>query len=366
VRYRGGKRVTTELKGVQLKAYMYTLEAEELGKLEKKAGDPDKLREMTLKEFSEWFITQSNIAAKTQDWYQYYLGQRPQSFFKDKKIINISKNDMNQFFIMLENTISDATKKPLSKKTIKHYKTALHAMFQLALEKNIIETNPVSNICVQVPRRSIKDKYYTPEELKDCIDKLTKYANTKYLLIFSFIVTTGVRPGEMYGLKWKKIDFRKKEVLINRSLTKAKKGYVYKSTKEEDERTLILSDFILNLLKAHKEDEKIKMDRLKKSIENQFVFTNQEGRHLGSTAFSNFWVKFCSKYNIRHVSPYGLRHTTATVLAYNNVPMVSIAEQLGHASTTTTEIYVHAVEEMNQKMAKILEETLAPSLYMIK
>lgn len=56
--------------------------------------------------------------------------------------------------------------------------------------------------------------------------------------------------------------------------------------------------------------------------------------------------------------PYGLRHTTATMLAFNNIPLTNIAQQMGHLDTTTTLVYIHAVEEGRKEINNVLNENI--------
>ena len=68
------------------------------------------------------------------------------------------------------------------------------------------------------------------------------------------------------------------------------------------------------------------------------------------------WIKFLKKNNLDYITLYGLRHTSATLLAYNNIPMINIAKHMGHTNTRTTETYVHAAEEIDKQVNDIFED----------
>lgn len=125
--------------------------------------------------------------------------------------------------------------------------------------------------------------------------------------------------------------------------------------------------FIVDALKIHKENELLKKKRLKiyTSIENSYVFTNQEFNHTHEAKLRLYWQRFCKNHGIRYVPPYGLRHTTATLLAFNNVPAPNISKQLGHTNSATTQIYIHAAEEVQTEIDEILTSTISPKLYVI-
>lgn len=187
-------------------------------------------------------------------------------------------------------------------------------------------------------------------------------------MYFIFSVTCGVKPSELFALKWKKINFNKSTVIIDKALVLAKGQYVYKNTKTEDERTLTLTNYLIVLFRQHKENELKKHRSLGNftDIEEMYVFTNKNGEHLKETTQRDKWRDFCLKNDLKYVTPYGLRHSCATLLAYNRIPIINIATQLGHVNTSTTDIYVHAAEEINEEVRNIMEEAMAPKLKLVK
>ena len=91
-------------------------------------------------------------------------------------------------------------------------------------------------------------------------------------------------------------------------------------------------DLAVNLLQIHYYNEfnKLKKLGIDEDIRTYYVFTNNKGQRLGSKTFYKFWKKFCETHDLRFVPPYGLRRTTATMLAYNDIPLANIAEQMEH------------------------------------
>lgn len=371
-RCRKSKTITSDLKGLELKAYLNQEEINLVNlvteELNNRILNLDELSKYTFREFAEWHIENSSLEQNTIDWYYKYLNNRTFNYFKDMKISNISNQDINKFFIMLKNTKSKQSKKQLSAKTITHYKTILHTIFEDAYKLKLIKENVVNGITIPKPKNSLNDKFYSPEEVNECITKLATYNDKSLLLIFSLSVVCGLRPAELRGLLWNKINFGKKEITIDRSLAATSKGNIYKSTKTGDCRKLMLTDNLIMLLREHKENELVKMHKLKikTKIEGCYVFTNNKGNPLYAKSVNIRWKNFCEKNGIRYIPQYGFRHTTATMLAFNNIPLPNISQHMGHTNLNTTQIYVHAVDEMNQKIKEVFELNTTPLIRKVK
>lgn len=364
--YNSGKRktktktVTTKLQGKQLQAFLFTEEAKLEQEAERLLEELTNPGELTLEEyFNKVFLKGKKREQHTIDWYVQYLENRTYDYFKDKKIKNITENDVKAFFGMLDREVTNKGK-PLSPKTKKHYKTVLNAIFNDAIENNGITSNPTDKIKISVPNRPLNtDKFYSPDEIEVCINALDKHSDVAYLTYFVLSYMCCFRPAEIMGLKWNKVDFENQELLIDKSLASTTVGYIYKDTKNGNIRTSVLTDYALTLLSIHKQNELQKYNKLKLKIpfEENYVFTTETGRHWYATKFRKYWTSFCKKYGLRYIPPYGLRHTGATILAYNNVPLPNIAKYLGDYNIETAQKYVHAVDGLDNEIKDIFTST---------
>lgn len=147
---------------------------------------------------------------------------------------------------------------------------------------------------------------------------------------------------------------------IDMTLTKTKIGDIYKTTKNNEPRTIKLIPMAIDLLKTHYTEESRKRKRLKIRVkmEKRYLFTNQHGDIISEGYFRREWEKFCKEHDFEYKPPYDLRHSTATLLAYNKIPKANISEQLGHLNRQTTEIYIHAVDEVQDNIEEIMSQTL--------
>lgn len=360
-RRRKAKTIETDCKGKDLKFQIAEIEKQLTEQL---IGDNYDMSQYTFRQFSEYFLETCTCKQKTIDGYRNKLRNHTLDFFGKMQITEIKKYHIEAFISELRKTKSDRTGEPLSPKTIKHHRDLLRTIFNKAIDLEIIDKNPVDGVKIPTVHQSLQGKYYTKEEIEEIIGMLAKYGTHKYLCFFVLQFYTGARPSEMYGLQWKKIDFNNQTITIDKALIKTTKGYQLNSTKTEDLRIIQLTPQLLIYLNQLKTLEIAKHKT--EDIENKYVFTNEKGEHLHDGAFRTYLRRFCKKHKLKYVSPYGIRHTTGTVLSEENIPLINIAKVLGHTNQTTTQKYIHPVQTVDEKAQSILAEISTPKIRIIK
>ena len=351
-RKRKTKTGTTELKGRDLNRFL-TIKEDEIYEALKDYG------EVTYPEFVEIFMNDLEVEPRTIHYYKDYLLKRTMDYFRPMRIADIKRAHVLDFIKQLQKTISQATGKPLSPKTIKHHRDALRALLNYAIYLGIIDKNPADGIKIEAVPNQVFGRYYEPDEVEKILTALQKHGDFRYYVFFMLQLYAGCRPSEIYGLMWSKIDFERERITIDQALVKSHEaeGYVLKPTKTEDRRIKPLPGSLVLLLGQLKE--------LSPGV-TDYVFTNAQGEHLGEGSFKEYLRYFCKKHGLKYLSPYAIRHTTGTLLSANGIPMANIASQLGHASTQTTSKYVHATRTVDDEAAEILSEIIRPQLRSVK
>lgn len=361
-RRRKSKRVKTDLKGRDLNRFLRNVEDQLYDMLN--ATSENDMPNWSFVRFADYVIKTCKATQNTKDGYMRYLNCRTRDYFGDKKLVDIKLHNVQSFIDMLESTVSPATKKPLSAKTIKHYRDLIRYVFNRAKKLKIVDDNPADDVETPKVSKKLKGTFYEIEELAEVLPVLENKADMRYHAFFIFAVFTGCRPSEIYGLKWGKIDFSSGLAFINEALVKTTKGYIQKPTKTEDERIAKLPPYMLKLLSELKTYEMAK--HKSGDISDKYVFTNAKGEHLNECAFRKYLKNFCARNDLPYVTPYGLRHTTGTILAAQKVPTVNIAKKLGHTSITTTQKYIHPTIEVDDMANEILEKIVTPKLRLVK
>lgn len=165
----------------------------------------------------------------------------------------------------------------------------------------------------------------------------------------------GFRRGEVAGLEWKDIDFDKGEITVSRSVTTVTGfGMIEKEPKTEmSKRTLAIPEVLLETLKEYKEWQTKRRAELGDYMEeNDYLFTQENGKRLYPSTFTGWLNKMLREANIDHYSLHSLRHTNITLQIAAGVPIVTVAARAGHArASTTSDIYAYALRSTDRMAA---------------
>lgn len=260
----------------------------------------------------------------------------------------------------------ERTLKPLSKKTILEHHRLISAMLHKAVYWQLIPYNPVDR--VQPPRApKAQRKFYDDEQCKVLLKGLNelKDSEMKYKVAIILTIFTGVRLGELMGLDWENIDFKNKEISVNKSSQYlADKGVFTKTPKTESSiREVAIPDFVVSLLEEYKlcyDEQKSFCGEL--WIDSNRLFVQADGKPMHPSTISKWFVKYVAQIGLPVINFHGLRHTNATLLISQNIDVAVVAARLGHAQITTTyNFYVHPIISHNRLAGNALENLLLPS-----
>lgn len=199
--------------------------------------------------------------------------------------------------------------------------------------------------------RSVKQEMqcWTTEEFKTFISVVDK---EEYFAFFNFLFFTGCRRGEALALYWDDIDFDKKTVSFNKSVTNKVVGKTWFITTPKNAssvRTIRLSDNLLQILREHKQQQR------EQCGDCLFVFGNNAP--LSETSLSRYFKMYCQKANVKKIRLHDFRHSHASYLISQGVSIVAIAKRLGHANIEQTlNTYAHLMPNEEDRLIEKLNE----------
>lgn len=224
----------------------------------------------------------------------------------------------------------------LSRKEWINIKTIPKGMFEFAMRKGYIDTNPMEQVLIhvkyrQVVKKSGKTQTYNSEELK----QLNEYLDTKYtetedtsFLAVKLNFLLGLRVGELVSLKWTDIEDNSLHIVREEIRNQEKGTYeVVEHTKTHTDRYVLLIPKALALL------EKIEH-------QGEYIFM-RNGSRLTSRQIAYVLEKYAERQGMRTKSTHKMRKTYASMLAANGVPLDAIRELLGHSDLQTTLGYIY-------------------------
>lgn len=253
----------------------------------------------------------------------------------------------------------DKTRKPLSAKTIKNLHGVLHKALNQALELKMVNSNP-SSICKlpKVIKTEIK-----PLDADSIPTFMKAIKENRFELLYLVTMFTGMRQGEILGLKWECVDFKKGVIKIDKQLQKEKKPggkYFFSTLKNNKSREITPAPYVMELLKRQRTSQI--ENRLKAGAiwENtDLVFTNEMGKNLSHAAVYEEFKHIVQKINMPHLRFHDLRHTYAVLSLKNGDNLKVIQENLGHHDASfTLNIYGHVSDDMKRESSRHMEELI--------
>ena len=181
--------------------------------------------------------------------------------------------------------------------------------------------------------------------------------------LYVLAVTTGLRQGDLLGLKWEDIDLEARTLRVRRTLATTKGGPQLTAPKTRgSRRTVRLTQDAVNALRSHLERQLGEIDRAGSLWrENGLVFASEAGDPLDRRYVTNHRFKpLLKRARLPMVRFHDLRHTCATLLLGRNVNPKIVSEMLGHASIAITlDTYSHVLPNMQSEAAKAMEDALS-------
>jgi len=162
-------------------------------------------------------------------------------------------------------------------------------------------------------------------------------------------VVTGLRRGELLGLRWSDIEIGTGETSVQRTLEQTSEGLRFKEPKtQKASRTVMMPAIAVEALKAHKVQQAEHRLMLGPAYEDHgLVFARDDGLPWPPDTFSTAFAALIRRSGLPHVRFHDLRHSHASQLLRQGVHPKVVSERLGHSTVKTTlDIYSHVVPGM--------------------
>ena len=281
-----------------------------------------------------------------------YFQRRPQL-----TVGNLKPQDIQDFY---QSLFADG----VVANTVIHYHALLRRAFQQAFKEERIDANPFDRV-----GRPKKNKFhgenYTQEEL------LTLLHLARGDVIYPAILLAGamgLRRSEALGVRWSRIDWEKRTVLLDTKIVeyrengKKKVEPVEEMKNKSSRRTLPLPDPVVEMLQVQKEHREVYRKMFQGSYNAQYldyVCVNQLGELLRPSYVTDHFRELLEKYGLRHIRFHDLRHTFASLLINQDVPLINVSNFLGHSElSTTANIYAHLDKASKQASAVVISDIL--------
>lgn len=320
--------------------------------------------------YYRWIQLKKGLKLNTVQNYKYMYAQFVERDFGEKKVAELKRSDVRAFY----NYLADS--QHLKANTIDNIHTVLHQVLEFGVEDEYLRTNPSDNALRELKRAHNNDSekrraLTVPEQ-----DLFEKYLSGKgqyqrWYPIFTVMMWTGMRVGEITGLRWSDIDFEDESININHTLVYFNKGgpercdYAVNTPKTKaGVRIIPMLPKVKEAFIMEKEYQEVSGLTCKAVVDgySDFIFVNRFGgvQHQGTLNKAlrriirdcNYEVLDKGKEDtitLPRFSNHSLRHTFTTRMCEAGVNIKAMQDILGHADAETTlQIYADATNELKK------------------
>ena len=248
----------------------------------------------------------------------------------------------------------------LSAKTVRYIHTILHKALADALDAGLVATNVAERAKPPRPRaRATSElRFWTPAQLR-CFFRFLE--GHRLEAAWRVSAMTGMRRGEVLGLRWSDIDLEAGRVHVRQALVSVAYELVVSTPKNHRARVIDLDPGTIEHLQSHRRRQLVDRAEWGSDYDDaDLVFCKENGEPLHPQTFTQAFERLVAKTDLPRIRLHDLRHTHATIALRAGVPPKVISERLGHESPAfTLKQYVHVIPGMQADAASLVAKLVA-------
>ncbi len=289
--------------------------------------DPKTEKERTFEEFSkEWFKLYVLVNCKYSDQLtkESLIRVHLVPFFGKMKLKEITSKSVEQFKRQQSTT-------DLDPKTINNHLGVLSKILRTAVEWGDLDTIPF----IKRLKTQVKEVPFLTDE--ECSKLLTDMVEPQWTFMFFVGLNTGMRLGELRGLRWEAIDFNQHTITVKQSIVRGR----ITSPKNHKTRVIPMTPILDNTLFAMRQT-------------SGWVFNQTDDDLNVAKRAADGLARMCKRNGIERIGWHRLRHTFASRLVILGVAIYPVQKLLGHSSIKMTERYAHLSPNVLQEAVAVL------------
>lgn len=235
---------------------------------------------------------------------------------------------------------ADSLESGVGRRTVELCHLCLHRALDMAVQLGIVGKNVTD--AVQPPKALLVERNaWTREQTRRF---LAVARDSHYGPIWLLMATTGMRRGEVLGLRWASVDLDAGVVDIRRALVAINGRMKETGPKGGKRRTIPLSAEMVDHLRAHKARQgKRRADLGNVWVDNDLVFTSEVGTPINARNLDREFKRFIAQVGVPEIPIHSVRHTVGTLLVASGEDVRTVADVLGHDPRVLLRTYAHVV-----------------------
>lgn len=308
------------------------------------------LRESTFADFAEKWLTEyakPNVSQRTCWDYRKIVEGHLIPAFGEKMLAAITTEEIQEFVARQarEGKVTKIGSVGQAPGTVNKQLVLLKAIFERAIEWRYLKQNPARYV-KRLKQPHYEMDYYRPEEVERFL-QVTAYDSH---LLLSVALFTGMRMGEIMGLRWGDIDLKKKVPVLHVRRSYSPMFGFTEPKSAAGRRTIYITPLLATMFQEA---------GIAKSPED-LVFTTADGQPLTPDHIRDYYFfPTCARADLRRIRFHDLRHTYAAMMIEIGASPKLLQEQLGHDSIDTTyRHYGHLMPSVSEGIGQRLEERM--------
>ena len=245
----------------------------------------------------------------------------------------------------------------LSGRSVHHHHRILSQSLKYAVRQGILGRNPAELVTAPSSRKKVM-RTLTPGEVEVLLENAS---NNQFYPVIYTAVSTGLRQGELLGLRWRDLDLDLMSISVSQTLYKRRGVCQFKEPKTSgSSRRVAMTPKLALFLKGYRaERESLYWQLGVPPTLDDLVFANHDGKPIDPSYLTHTFAKIVKQAGLGRVRFHDLRHTFASLALLRGAKPKVISEALGHASVAfTMDTYSHIISGMQEDMMALLDEVL--------
>jgi integrase len=314
--------------------------------------DPDNETTTVSNFLSEWIrFKENNIRPKTSQDYYRLLDKYVYPGFIGIYMKDLDTRSMNFFYRNLVD-------QQVGFRTVRYLNSILKVAFKDAISQGIISSNPTDGVIL--PRWTKKEMHALDQNEVQRFLKIAK--DSRFFYVYYLAILTGMRLGELMGLRWSDVDFQNQVISISRQAQAIKgKGIIFSEPKTRSgiRKIKVQPNTIEALIQQKEKILEMKNIAHHKWMDNDLVFPSTIGTPMVSYHLRKDFFRLLSLAGLPRIRFHDLRHTAATLMINHGVPIIVISKMLGHSKPSVTlDFYGHCSVAMQDEASKIMDSVM--------
>ena len=302
-----------------------------------------------------WFndYAMLKVRPSSHQTYRGYLDHHIKPYIGNIPLTKLSSLDLQRLYKKLlsdgrvDRIESKKQPKGLSAKTVRNIHQIISSALKLAIEQRLIARNPADGCAL--PKAERKEMQTLPVE--QLTSFLREAKDSGVFALYYIDLTTGLRRGELLGLKWSDIDLEKGDLRVQRQIGRIDGKIIEMPLKTKNAyRTLPLSADAIDVL----------MQQRRKTGNSEWVFPSPTGGPMSPDSVLHMLHRVLKRAGLPKVRFHDLRHTFATLALQNGVDIKTVSGMLGHFSAGfTLDTYAHVTTAAKREAARTMGNILS-------